>query len=258
MTTSRRTALLPRRRRLRGRRAARRCGTPRTPQRYPDVIVQALDADDVRRRRRATPRPTICGSASRSGGHSWAGQPPPRRRRAARRQRARQTHDRRGRRARGRRTRQGRQHPGRAELDEQDLFFPAGHCKGVCIGGYLLQGGYGWNSRVHGPACESVLGLDVVTADGEQLYIDAENHPTCTGRPADPGPASSPSSPRSTSSSTREPPVCGSSVYVYPIDWPTRSTPGRARSAPTSTAASSCRSSPRAAVPDAGLDTPRS
>ena len=35
-----------------------------------------------------------------------------------------------------------------AELDEVGLFFPAGHCKGVCIGGYLLQGGYGWNSRV--------------------------------------------------------------------------------------------------------------
>ena len=63
------------------------------------------------------------------------------------------------------------------ELGELGLFFPAGHCKGVCIGGYLLQGGYGWNSRVYGPACESVLGLDVVTADGEKLYIDAEHHP---------------------------------------------------------------------------------
>ena len=64
-----------------------------------------------------------------------------------------------------------------AELDELGLFFPAGHCKGVRIGGYLLQGGYGWNSRVYGPACESVLGLDVVTADGEKLYIDADHHP---------------------------------------------------------------------------------
>ncbi len=66
-----------------------------------------------------------------------------------------------------------------AELDAVGLFFPAGHCKGgVCIGGYLLQGGYGWNSRVvGGPACESVIGLDVVTADGDKIYIDADNHP---------------------------------------------------------------------------------
>ncbi len=45
------------------------------------------------------------------------------------------------------------------ELAERGgLFFPpAGHCRGVAVGGYLLQGGYGWNSRVVGPACESVL-----------------------------------------------------------------------------------------------------
>lgn len=54
-----------------------------------------------------------------------------------------------------------------ADLDARGLFFPAGHCKGVCVGGYLLQGGYGWNSRILGLACESVIGLDVVTADGE-------------------------------------------------------------------------------------------
>lgn len=33
-------------------------------------------------------------------------------------------------------------------LYKEHLFFPAGHCKGVCIGGYLLQGGYGWNGRM--------------------------------------------------------------------------------------------------------------
>ncbi len=34
------------------------------------------------------------------------------------------------------------------------------------LGGYLLQGGYGWNGRVHGPACMSVEAIDVVLADG--------------------------------------------------------------------------------------------
>ena len=57
-------------------------------------------------------------------------------------------------------------------LFNQDLFFPAGHCMGVCIGGYLLQGGYGWHGRKLGMACESVIGLDIVTAEGEYIYAD--------------------------------------------------------------------------------------
>jgi FAD/FMN-containing dehydrogenase len=62
------------------------------------------------------------------------------------------------------------------ELFKHDLFFPAGHCKGVCIGGYLLQGGYGWNGRKLGIACHSVIGIDVVTADGEYIHAnESEN-----------------------------------------------------------------------------------
>ncbi|MEL6804120.1 MAG: FAD-binding protein, partial [Bacteroidota bacterium] len=61
-------------------------------------------------------------------------------------------------------------------LYKLDLFFPAGHCQGVCLGGYLLQGGYGWNGRKLGIACESVLGIDVITADGELEYADANTN----------------------------------------------------------------------------------
>lgn len=57
-------------------------------------------------------------------------------------------------------------------LYDLGLFFPAGHCKGVCIGGYLLQGGYGWNGRKTGIACQSVLGMDIVTADGELVHAN--------------------------------------------------------------------------------------
>jgi FAD/FMN-containing dehydrogenase len=57
-------------------------------------------------------------------------------------------------------------------LREHDLFFPVGHCRGVALGGYLLQGGYGWLSRIFGPACTSVTAIDVVTADGETLRAD--------------------------------------------------------------------------------------
>ncbi len=55
-------------------------------------------------------------------------------------------------------------------LFKQGLFFPAGHCKGVCLGGYLLQGGFGWHGRRLGMACENVIGLDIVTATGEYLH----------------------------------------------------------------------------------------
>ncbi|MEM7335853.1 MAG: FAD-binding oxidoreductase [Chloroflexota bacterium] len=59
---------------------------------------------------------------------------------------------------------------------KQGFFFPVGHCKGVCIGGYLLQGGFGWNSRKIGMGCENVLGLDIVTADGEFVHAsETEN-----------------------------------------------------------------------------------
>jgi FAD/FMN-containing dehydrogenase len=59
-----------------------------------------------------------------------------------------------------------------AALYKQGLFFPAGHCKGVCIGGYLLQGGYGWNGRKTGIACQHIIGMDIVTASGELVYAD--------------------------------------------------------------------------------------
>jgi FAD/FMN-containing dehydrogenase len=50
------------------------------------------------------------------------------------------------------------------------LFFPSGHCRPVSLGGFLLQGGFGWNSRLWGPACCSILGMDIVTADGELVH----------------------------------------------------------------------------------------
>ncbi len=64
-----------------------------------------------------------------------------------------------------------------AELTKRGLFFPVGHCQSVCIGGYLLQGGFPWRGREVGPSCMSVTGVDVVTADGEQLYADETHHP---------------------------------------------------------------------------------
>jgi FAD/FMN-containing dehydrogenase len=52
------------------------------------------------------------------------------------------------------------------------LGFPIGHCPTVCLGGYLLAGGYGWNPRIWGPACWSVEAVDAVTTEGEEIRID--------------------------------------------------------------------------------------
>ncbi len=60
-------------------------------------------------------------------------------------------------------------------LLEVDRFFPTGHCTDVCIGGYLLQGGVGWDNHRYGPACGSVFAVDVVTADGQLVHATDDN-----------------------------------------------------------------------------------
>jgi FAD/FMN-containing dehydrogenase len=61
-------------------------------------------------------------------------------------------------------------------LADHGLFFPSGHCPTVGLGGFLLQGGWGWLSRVIGPACMSVVGVDVVTAEGEVIHADEQTN----------------------------------------------------------------------------------
>jgi FAD/FMN-containing dehydrogenase len=61
-------------------------------------------------------------------------------------------------------------------LADHGLFFPSGHCPTVGLGGFLLQGGWGWLSRVIGPACMSVIGVDVVTAEGELIHADQDQN----------------------------------------------------------------------------------
>jgi FAD/FMN-containing dehydrogenase len=186
------------------------------PERYPEVIVQAVDADDIiaglRYARAHGHQVSIV-----SGGHSFAASHL--RDGAVLLDVSRLDHA-----TIDAEKRTAVVGPGKggsplmADLEAQRLFFPGGHCKGVCLGGYLLQGGYGWNSRVYGPACESVVGLDVITAGGEQIHCDADNHSDLffAARGAGPGFFGVVTSfylklyPR--------PAVCGTSVYVYPWD----------------------------------------
>ena len=55
-------------------------------------------------------------------------------------------------------------------------FFNGGHCPSVGLGGFLLQGGMGWNARGWGWAAERITAIDVVTADGELVRADEQQH----------------------------------------------------------------------------------
>ncbi|KAF4338444.1 FAD binding domain protein [Fusarium beomiforme] len=83
-------------------------------------------------------------------------------------------------------------------LSERGYMFPGGHCPDVGLGGFLLQGGMGWNCKVRIPltpntlaltdtdmfdiqqnwgwACENIVALDVVTANGELIHVDEHHH----------------------------------------------------------------------------------
>lgn len=61
-------------------------------------------------------------------------------------------------------------------LATKGRMFAGGHCPDVGLGGFLLQGGMGWNCKNWGWACESIVGIDVVTADAREIYCsESEN-----------------------------------------------------------------------------------
>lgn len=61
-------------------------------------------------------------------------------------------------------------------LKKHNLFFPVAHAPDVALGGFLLQGGFGWGSRELGLATENVVGLDLVLADGQAVHASAEEN----------------------------------------------------------------------------------
>jgi FAD/FMN-containing dehydrogenase len=153
--------------------AARRasCRNVNLPDRFPDIIVQAEDEKDVVAAVRLanTNNWTV---AARSGGHSWScnhvrdgGMLLDVSRLNAVTIDARQMRATVGPGCRGNQV--------NTLLAAQKLFFPIGHCEGVGLGGFLLQGGFGWHSRAMGMACESVLAIDYVGADGELRHASA-------------------------------------------------------------------------------------
>jgi FAD/FMN-containing dehydrogenase len=187
-----------------------------TPDRFPEIIVQAASENDcveaVRLARERGLKLSV-----RSGGHSWAG-----------------NHlrddtlllDLSGLReveidAPGMRAAAQPGCPGNDlafELERQGLFFPVGHCPGVALGGYLLQGGFGWNGRVHGPACQSVVAIDLVTPRGELVTVDAENDPDLFWAARGAGPGFFSVITRYHLKLYPMPPVIANGIFTYPLD----------------------------------------
>ena len=61
-------------------------------------------------------------------------------------------------------------------LESYDLLIPTAHHPSPGIGGFCMNGGFGWNSRLWGNGALHVLAIDVVTADGELIRADANNN----------------------------------------------------------------------------------
>ncbi|KAF9106964.1 FAD linked oxidase domain protein [Mortierella sp. AM989] len=62
------------------------------------------------------------------------------------------------------------------EAIKYGLHFAGPHTARVTIGGFLLQGGMGIGSRLHGSGVDNVIGVDIITAEGKTVYADAKHN----------------------------------------------------------------------------------
>ena len=188
----------------------------RVPERFPEVIVQAAGDEDVATAIRIAAEEEMA-VGIRSGGHSWAAD-----------------HLREG----GMlldlsalrevtidtEAMRATVQPGRlgselgAMLADRDRFFPGGHCPSVAVGGYLLQGGFGWNGRVHGPACASVEAIEAVTADGEPIRADENSNADLLWAARGSGPGFFAAVTRFHLKLYPRPKVIANCIYTYPLE----------------------------------------
>jgi hypothetical protein len=63
------------------------------------------------------------------------------------------------------------------ELWRRGYYFPGGACGDVHVGGLTQGGGWGLGLRRFGLTCDSLLGVEIVTAAGEVLQIPRPGHP---------------------------------------------------------------------------------
>jgi FAD/FMN-containing dehydrogenase len=63
------------------------------------------------------------------------------------------------------------------ETHAHGLAVTGGAISSTGIGGYTLGGGLGWLMAKHGLAADNLIGVELVTADGETLNVDDDSHP---------------------------------------------------------------------------------
>lgn len=64
-----------------------------------------------------------------------------------------------------------------AATQEHGLATTGGRVSTTGVAGFTLGGGLGWLDRLHGLACDNLVGADLVTAGGEAMHADATHHP---------------------------------------------------------------------------------
>ena len=64
-----------------------------------------------------------------------------------------------------------------AATGEHGLAVTGGLISTTGVAGYTLGGGLGWLMAKHGLASDNLVGVELVTADGEVLHVDDESHP---------------------------------------------------------------------------------
>lgn len=188
----------------------------RKPDRFPDAIALARDADDVVEAvRLARERGWRIGV--RSGGHSWSGNA----------------------------IRDGGLlldvsgldrfeidadqqtawvEPGvrgadlQPALNERGLYFPTGTCRSVAIAGYTLGGGTSFTGKKDGPAAHALRAMEVVTADGELIHADDDSHPELMWAARGGGPGFFGAVTRLQIDLRRLPGAMYTGLYVYPAE----------------------------------------
>lgn len=105
-----------------------------------------------------------------------------------------------------------------AVLSRHELMFNGGHCPSVGLGGFLLQGGMGWNCRGWGWSCECIEAIDVVTADGELVRADETQHADLLWAARGSGPGFFGVVTRFHLKTRPQPKALTRSTYVYPME----------------------------------------
>jgi FAD/FMN-containing dehydrogenase len=101
--------------------------------------------------------------------------------------------------------------------EEHQLFVPSAHGVNVGMGGFVMCGGHGWNSRVFGLGCENLMALDLVTADGELIHASETENSDYLWAARGSGPGFFGVATRYYLKTHALPKVMKQSVYVYPM-----------------------------------------